>query len=692
MKRHGLHKQLTALLVILFSAAPAAAAEGDWWNDAWRCRRDVFVPASPASAATVAFPTGGFMRNDAADIRVVVDGEVRPHVLVFKGPGDMCRIAFATTPGARRYHVYYGNPQAAAPARKWKLRAGLLLQTSSYNDTPFQFATQLPRIAQESRPVHGADFVDRVFHGFNLFGPSGKYVAAYRGWLRCSRRGKYTFATTSGGPSVLMIDGKQICSRTRLGNPPGRAYHRGTVELKAGQHRFEYYTIQRYGRHAAVAAWQTPGQSRRKFDVIPARAFTPVTRATLADYRLRDDPVAPDFTWRNLGEAEIGEHVFVRMRFSDATRPRGPVRTLRWSFGDGVTSTGRLSEHIFLAAGTYRVSLTVTENGTDYTAAHRVYVARAWDKQATRKPEPLQRYARAAQTWAAEKLTLPALSGAVRLFHEVGAWQHQARAGRSLLSRKSYKYIGERALSDMIKIVGADFRGPVNDQDGAIALFRLGESKCSSKALKSKMALETGDTHFYHLNNVERARAEYLRLLRQYEGADAYATRQAYIRIGDTFVATGGYDEAMRNYGKAESLPIGYTAPRKQVAIGSRALETEDFLKRKQTDAAAAALNAWQWENPTEKLRGQWSVQMARCALARKNVHGAIKELMLLMGVNPESEFAPKALMLLADCYQQQGKIGDAIRALEKLKHEYPESPEHDRASSRIESLARKKK
>jgi TolA-binding protein len=55
--------------------------------------------------------------------------------------------------------------------------------------------------------------------------------------------------------------------------------------------------------------------------------------------------------------------------------------------------------------------------------------------------------------------------------------------------------------------------------------------------------------------------------------------------------------------------------------------------------------------------------------------------------VNPQSEYAPQALWLLAECLEREKnpeKTALAAKALEKLRDQYPEAPEHEKALKKL--------
>lgn len=60
---------------------------------------------------------------------------------------------------------------------------------------------------------------------------------------------------------------------------------------------------------------------------------------------------------------------------SGSTDPDGTIAAYRWNFGDGATATGVTATHTYAAAGTYPVTLTVTDNGgRTSSTSHQVSV------------------------------------------------------------------------------------------------------------------------------------------------------------------------------------------------------------------------------------------------------------------------------------------------------------------------------
>jgi len=422
----------------LFASGVVAAPRG-WWQRAWKCRRAVVVvaagdrdPGQPVG--TVTFRTGGYMREDAGDVRVCAQGKTIPHQILRTGPGDRCTVAFPITTGITRYHIYYGNPQAKPIAHTWRPQRGLVLETRLYNGGDCRNWRQMQALIDRSGPSFGRGFVDHIFHGFNVFGPSDAYVSLYRGWLNCASAGRYVFATTSSNASFLFIDGRLLVQWPGWHRAVGRARFRGTADLKRGVHRIEYYHVSKTGRPATVAAWQPPGQKKPR--VIPPQAFMRVAYGRLSAYELREGGFAPDFDARNLGECLLGDRVFVRMELRDISARAGVMNYKReWDFGDGLKATGHTVQHVYLAPGVYRVSLHVTAQGRRYVCTQRIGVSRAWKLQNKSRDEGTLAYYRAVQDYDLALMSGRCIAGAVVLFGEVNEPARIGSAAAALLKK-----------------------------------------------------------------------------------------------------------------------------------------------------------------------------------------------------------------------------------------------------------------
>jgi PKD repeat protein len=85
-----------------------------------------------------------------------------------------------------------------------------------------------------------------------------------------------------------------------------------------------------------------------------------------------DEPPAARFT---VATAHPAARMLVRFNGSSSQDPDGTLSTYVWDFGDGASGTGAMPSHTYASAGTYRVTLTVSDSsGLTGTTTERLVV------------------------------------------------------------------------------------------------------------------------------------------------------------------------------------------------------------------------------------------------------------------------------------------------------------------------------
>jgi len=683
---------MAGALALLFTATlPVIAQQVMWQDPSRRCMRLVTVEA-PASerpgeeAVYVAFPTGGFILPDGADIRVVTGktgDNVVPRKVISVGPGDRVSILFKYVRGETTYRIFYGSSRPAE-ALEWTPQRGLILETRQFKGGNVDNWAQMQQTIAAAGPMYGRGLVDRVWHGHNPFGPSSNIVSVYKGWLYAPVAGAYEFATTSAAASFLFVDDNLVVAWPGWHWVVADARHRGRTNLKEGLHQFAYYHVQGDGVPIMVAAWQPPGA--QKFEVIPSDAFLPPLRARLEEYRMRAQDFAPDFDWRNESEAAAESRWFITMKFADTSFPRTARGARReWDFGDGTTSKDPEPVHTYLAPGTYDVSLKVSRAGGAPTCKQKVIVDRVWARQPTLNPEPLDALAQRIGNYPWERMPATSLLGAIFLYKTLDRPADMVRIGDVLLEK--FDDLSEDDRLDASIMLGTAWRDAMRNPENAVRIFQGGEKRVTDKAHKARLAVLAGDAFFYHLERPAAARATYERVLKEYPEAREYV-RLATMRLGDVARSEGKAEEAAYFYKKALEYRPEKPAGRWELETAMRALETEDLLRQEELDEAQKALDDWQWDDPREKLRGQWSELYIRLAMKRKNWLEAAREAETLLRANPESQHAPAILLHLAEVRREQKDAAAARAALERLTRNYPDSPLAQRAKELLQDIA----
>jgi len=686
---------LPAILAALLLNGISLAQRIIWQDPNRRCMRLVAVkpPAEgrPGEEAVhVTFPTGGFLLPDGGDIRVLtgkVGNDAVPYKVIHVGPGDRVSLLFKYVRGENWYRVFYGSSRRERP-HDWTPQRGLILETRQYRKGNVNNWAEMQKTIEAAGPMYGRGLVEKVWHGHNPLGPSQNVVSIYKGWLRAEAPGQYEFATTSAAASFLFVDDKLVVSWPGWHWVVRDARHRGRVNLNAGVHKFAYYHAQGRGTPIMVAAWRLPG--KKKFEIIPPEAFLPPLEGKLVAYRMRASDFAPDFDWRNESEAAVGERWLITMKFTDTSFPRTGRSTRReWDFGDGVTSKEQQPLHTYLAPGTYEVSLKIHRAGRVPTCKQKVIVNRDWARQPTLKPESLEEVAERIAGYPWERMTAPALLGAIMLYRELKQPDEIVRLGDIIIEK--FDDLSEADRVQAAVTLGTTWRDEKHNPENALRIFQGSEKRVAQKAHKARLAVLTGDTFFHHLDRPAAARTTYERVLKEYPEATKYV-RLATMRLGDLARSEGKPEEARYFYRKSLEYRPKKPAGKWALEIAMRALETEDLLRQGQLDEVEKSLDRWQWEEPEEKLRGQWSELRIRLAIKLKNWEEAAKEAETLLRVNPESQYAPAILLLLARVRHEVKDQAGAREALERLKEGYPDSPLVAEAEEMLAQIGRQQK
>ena len=679
MMRNGCTGPRWAALLLtgmIFVGAGAPAFGAGWWNEEWRCMRKVTVqepkPSRPGEeAGFIEFTTGGFLQPTGADIRVLVGGKLTPHQVLSVGPGDRVSLFFKHVPGRTIYQIYYGNPKCQALDFKWTPQRGLILETRPYRGGGVNNWGQMQATLRRAGPPYGRGIVPRVWHGHNPFGPSMKIVSVYTGWLNIVSKGPYEIITSSASASFLFVDDKLVVQWPGWHRAVADGRHRRRMTLQPGVHKFAYYHAQGDAPPIMVAAWRNGRM--KKAQIIPAHVFMPPLAAKSVEYRLRGKDFAADFSWGNVGEALFQGHYGVTVAFNDTSYPRTSSQTRReWEFGDGVKSKEFRPSHVFLATGTHTVTLKVFRVGKPYVCRQKVLVDRDWGRQHRLQLDPLAAVAAKVDAYPFESMSAPALFGAVLLYQKMGRTKEMLQVGNVLL--KKLADLPERDLVEAAVVLGGAWRDTARKPKTALGIFRKAEKTLRNHVFRARLAVLAGDVLLYHLGKTASAKVEYERVAKDYPKATEYV-RLSLMRLGDVARRLGQLPEARHYYqkalGKRQKKPPG----RETMDMALRALETEDLLRRGELEAVEKSLHLWQWQDPEAKVRGHWSALAIRLAIKRKDWAEAAKEAETLVRVNPESQYVPEILLLLARTRMKQGRGDEAREALERIVGEYPDSP-----------------
>jgi len=181
----------------------------------------------------------------------------------------------------------------------------------------------------------------------------------------------YTFLTGSAGASWVLVDGTPVASWPATKQLPKKGdkyynYNEGAVNLEPGIHRVEYLYAATGKTYLTFMLWRHPAQKKPR--IMETERFGNVAEADVLK-ATRGGAGRPP-AWELTKDSRIpGVPDFVLAEFHVPHAPKtnenenGPV--YRWTFGDGATARGRTVEHLYLATGTYEVTLEAYETASE---------------------------------------------------------------------------------------------------------------------------------------------------------------------------------------------------------------------------------------------------------------------------------------------------------------------------------------
>jgi PKD repeat protein len=349
-------------LLVVLTAVPAGAqylfldSNGDGVHDS----NDALAPSGPTNLdvwyvtdknrdgtpAVCDVDAGvGLTINSYTFVLHAVGGDVQWGPMQNRFPFTHTPVCFATysdTTNASYYHNGWGSYDILPPGR-YKV-ATLTVEVTSGSPSLF-FEPFLP-----SRPVQLTQFGTKcpARDDDNTYKLGSEWSDADGiGPMRAEAGGPYR--VQAGRP--LSLSGS--LSRSTTGHPISYSWSFGDGETGTGENATHVYAAP--GDYTAVLTAQSGDQS----DTDEAQVHVVETRAPIAYI-----------------EGPRNGYVGIPYHFDGRTSvdPEGDPLTFGWIFGDGITAPGSHATHIWASAGTFTLSLTVSDGLKSDTASQPMYI------------------------------------------------------------------------------------------------------------------------------------------------------------------------------------------------------------------------------------------------------------------------------------------------------------------------------
>ena len=674
-------------MLIALDAMPIAldaAAATPWHLPGWACRCELRIERrADSTAAWVELYHAGRIRPDAADIRVLDEnGALLPHVINTIGPGDRVLITFKI-PETDTAWLYFGYGGASSPQYQWQPRAGLLLNVYRLGEGRSDNVEQFNNLVRTSTELLGSGYRPKVFDGFSPFSDSDQFLAVYDGWLRIDNPATYSFCTNSDDSSFLYINGTLVASFPgRHGPHAVRGEQNGAVKLDKGIHRFTYFHVEYSGGQAAVAGWKPPGA--KYYSLLEDHMFVPISPAETKSVESQSGPLL-DFTFEhtaNYACDEFGTKVMVGMVFKPAHLGELGARSVRWSFGDGQTSTERTPNHAYLSHGLKTVMLDVVDKSNrTWRVAHQlpVYVIEGFNAQ--RPALIAQRAAEIVSRYDLDALQPNELAVLAEFWHMRGSKPDLVRVLRTLLNRLPDGDAGFGEYGVMYLEVLADAVEP-----GLVAQRERAFDALLGKDLDARYAMRVhllyGDHLLMTARDFAKAEEHYRTAVELAKSGDVYRT--ALIRLGDVALEQGNVSLARERY---EAVPLNSRQARTETVLhNAYGHLVENSIRQDLYDDALATIEEWETALPADKLDGYSFALRVRIALARRDSRTAKRYATLIVDKLEADEHKPEAYYALITLLVAERSTAQARALYDRFKEAFPTNYLVEKLSATMEA------
>ncbi|MBT3199790.1 MAG: PKD domain-containing protein [Phycisphaerales bacterium] len=666
-------------LLVLLCVSAAGAAE-PWWNPKWAYRRDVTLSdvkptglRGGVDIVTVEIATGGVCKPDGSDIRVTTarGTEVDSRVLM-TGPGDLARVAFAKRGLLKKYYVYLGNPDAPPPRNTLEIKRGVLIETRVCRASPPAKLKDAISVFEKATPVMGARFLDRIFIGYNPFGPNEAIASRVTGYFSAPTTGTYTFSCSSNDASFMLLDDKLLISNGGKHYPQRDIRKNAKVQLRAGLHKLTFYHVNASRSPVLVAAWRKPGD--KKVLVIPPGAFSLVHTAQSGLMQQRTKPLDIDFTPKYAGEAFAENRYSQRYSFSaNAVGGGGKGLKWTWDFGDGQTSNAAAVDHVYLVDGLYTVTLTAkAPRDKILVRTNRIRVSRPWGRVTHKKIDSDKDHAAVVAGYNFKTLKDNAVAPAFELLKRNDRTQDMIRACTAFLNREKLPAIGVEAMAPTVAELMLKNAQPEN----AVKVLLVAAGRCDTPETSARMAIQAAGITLDLLGDDKEAMKLYTRASVRYsKKLTRRTTRSLQIGLGDVWRARGDYDKAAAAYKTAGFGPEA-GGRKHPIMRGDFARHVESYTQTiRDYEWAQEYLDRWRRTFPADKLDGYLSLLTARMWMAQGNYARVTVEADIIARVNPRSNYGAQLLMLAVEAYRKMDQPAKATLTLKRIIDTFPESP-----------------
>lgn len=695
-----------------------AVASGAEWrvvdSDYRLVYRVISQPSHAGAGIYLRVPDAGLLPERFEVVVYADNGDRLPAFLVWHNPAEAAGVVVVAPSVEAEDLSVYIRPGATEP---WRDRAagaprpGPFLYTEEQQSPSLNQAMAMSRtITTFENPTRNArmGMVPNLHYEENPYGSQSQFVSWFTAWIDVTEPGNYYFATVSNAGSLIRVNGQQI---VRVPSALPRAQMRlgqrgGSIELGRGLSHIEYFQFFEDGGHPEMLlAWRPPSRSRDEMpQVMPRSAFVRSGETVLMDAQSKNNLSAADRS--RVGAEKRGtppaviefralsylwpDHVPEAMvLFSvDAwnSRQHGDDVRYRWYLGDTLVADEASFNWIVEGRAPLKLKLEVSNAAGVSESTRSIHFVHAPRRATPNRESDRSRYRQA----LANHLRAVAKAGdAVWNSHHAALIAEVVEPFRDddgllalLLEEQpgSFEQLtgGDRWLIEESLFIPARRDSPVRGRE----LARRFEEMNSDNNAKFRWRLEDVRLELYEFDEPEQA-LQLLHRAQPSQPSDEQAFEIGVLR-GDVYRYQGNFEQADEIYKEVAASSTGRprSSPRRIPEWREDTVRTASYFTRVREmvnegfyPEARELLRQWEWDNPQQKLGGEFIVAEASLYLALKDYRRARAVASILRQREVIDNFLPTALRIEAEAL---AGLGDAA-ALEELRQKSAERvPGHE--------------
>lgn len=689
-----------ALGGVTMAQDPAAPAWVAGYGVRFPLRLQGDLAKKPSESVVARLPAAGWLKPDGSDLCVQrQNGELVPVRVLSHMPDGDTLIQFARHGDEPMYWAYGGNP-AAPPADGPAFAEGVTVEFRDWAGDSIASWPEVVAGLKQSTTVTGNAFCDLVAQNVNGGRPDSHrmFTASYRGSLKVTEAGTYSFFVGAEDAAFLFIDGErvldQVGSHRFTVRFPANAW--AEVTLTAGVHPFEIHHVcgadatasncSLYWKRAAAG-----GLEEIRPNFVPGEQFPRPALAEVVGLEGENGGPAATFAW-GVDDTLTTPGINLYLARFEAQGTVTDENQVEWDFGDGMKGKGRSVSHLYFEPGAYAV--TMRTGGGQPAITKRVYM---WAAPAPTSPFSLAQAidllsATNWKSWDAQRVN--SLFDFLVVSEQPNRWPMVEQVSRHLLADQGID-VRRRVslLTILMEALAQQGRGVESMKLMDEALTAAGRLN----SLRVLVLLKAADIRWQHLKEYDEASRLYEKITAEYAGLDVPEVRTAAIHWGDLHTQAGDLTAAEERYRLAKTLGgerFRATGQTEAIQRGAQLRVAEQRLKSGDIRGTRTLLEKMEMDFPEQKLEGLYRLLRAEADRFAGRYEEATQHYEVLLKLRQWAGLRDRAIHGLADCAYRRDDFEQSLVWFDQLRDSFPEYYEsqklaafHELAKARAETL-----